>query len=161
MTRKPRVDVRILKYRTWAIFFSYGAPLCVRRRSAINEPGLCFQAQVICTCFVKIQSRASLMSQVFQNLIITFSAQKCDKRYKTRWTNDNSLLCNDGRPCTRNDRCSSGKCIGTAFTCLSCEECYNDACRVKPGYCAILVWGSKTCFSHRNLRPYYPCQVTS
>ncbi|KAJ7365983.1 hypothetical protein OS493_002725 [Desmophyllum pertusum] len=84
--------------------------------------------------------------------------QKCHSAYKTRWTNDNSLPCSDGIACTRNDRCSSGRCIGTPFTCLSCEECYNDACRVKPGYCTIIVGGSKTCFSHGNLRPGYPCQ---
>ena len=89
-----------------------------------------------------------------------FSYKKCHSSYKTRWTNDNSRRCSDGiHACTRNDRCLNGRCIGTPFTCLLCEECYNDVCRVKPGYCTIMVGGVKTCFSHGNLRPGYPCQV--
>ena len=75
------------------------------------------------------------------------------------WTNNDALSCSDGVACTRNDRCSSGSCAGTPFTCLSCEECYNDACRVKAGFCAIVEGGVKKCFSHGDLRPGYPCQV--
>ncbi|KAJ7389371.1 hypothetical protein OS493_032228, partial [Desmophyllum pertusum] len=83
---------------------------------------------------------------------------KCDSAYKTTWTNNDALPCSDGIACTRNDHCSNGGCIGTSFTCLSCEECYNDACRVKPGYCTINVGGLKTCFDHGDLRSGYQCQ---
>ena len=77
------------------------------------------------------------------------------------WTNNDALPCSDGVPCTRNDRCSGGACSGTPFTCLPCEECYNDACRVKPGYCVIQDGGVKKCFTHGTLRPGYQCQVQS
>ncbi|KAL9987448.1 hypothetical protein ACROYT_G001761 [Oculina patagonica] len=85
--------------------------------------------------------------------------QKCNINRKTTWTNDNALSCNDGNACTRNDRCFNGRCIGTVFlTCLSCEECYKETCRVKPGYCSIMVGGVRTCFNHGDLRPGYECQ---
>ncbi|XP_068740144.1 latent-transforming growth factor beta-binding protein 4-like [Montipora capricornis] len=84
--------------------------------------------------------------------------QDCQRTNKMAWTNNNALPCNDDVPCTRNDRCSSGSCAGTPFTCLSCEECHNDACHLKAGFCAIVEGGTKTCFSHGDLRPEYPCQ---
>ena len=94
------------------------------------------------------------------SFILCLFNQKCDSGNKEGWTNDDSLSCNDGIACTRNDHCFSGTCIGTPFTCLYCEECYNDACRVKPGYCTIAVGNaSATCFSHGDLRPGFPCQV--
>ncbi|PFX19963.1 hypothetical protein AWC38_SpisGene15613 [Stylophora pistillata] len=88
----------------------------------------------------------------------SLSIQKCHISRKKSWTNDDSLPCNDGVPCTRNDHCSNGRCIGTPFSCLSCEECYNDACRIKPGHCIIIVAGVRTCFAHGERRPGYPCQ---
>ena len=89
----------------------------------------------------------------------SLSIQKCHTSKQKSWTNDDSLPCNDGVACTRNDHCSNGRCIGTPFSCLSCEECYNDACRIKPGHCIIIVAGVRTCFAHGELRPGYPCQV--
>ena len=77
------------------------------------------------------------------------------------WTNNDALPCSDGVACTRNDRCSGGVCSGTPFTCLSCEECYNDACSVKPGYCVIQDGGVKKCFAQGTLRPGSQCQVQS
>ena len=86
--------------------------------------------------------------------------QDCNSANKQAWTNNNALPCTDNKACTKSDRCSNGVCSGTLFTCLSCEECYNDACRVKPGFCVINDGGSRTCFNHGDLRPGYPCQVT-
>ncbi|PFX11922.1 hypothetical protein AWC38_SpisGene24199, partial [Stylophora pistillata] len=87
------------------------------------------------------------------------NARKCDSSRNTSWTNDNALSCDDGNACTKNDRCSAGKCIGTPLNCLSpCEECYNDACRMKSGYCLIFEKGTKTCVSDGNSRSGRPCQ---
>ena len=86
--------------------------------------------------------------------------QDCNSANKQAWTNNNALPCTDNKACTKSDRCSNGVCSGTPFTCLSCEECYNDACRVKPGFCVINDGGSRKCFDHGDLRPGYPCQVT-
>ena len=79
--------------------------------------------------------------------------QDCNSANKMAWTNNDALPCSDGVACTRNDRCSGGGCSGTSFTCLPCEECYNDACSVKPGYCVIQDGGVKKCFTHGTLRP--------
>ncbi|XP_068693813.1 SCO-spondin-like isoform X2 [Montipora foliosa] len=84
--------------------------------------------------------------------------QDCQSTNKMAWTNNNALPCNDGVACTRNDRCSNGSCAGTPFTCLSCEECYNEACHVKTGFCAIQEGWKKVCSSHGDIRPGYPCQ---
>ncbi|XP_068691216.1 prestalk protein-like [Montipora foliosa] len=88
-----------------------------------------------------------------------YPCQDCQSTNKMAWTNNDTLSCSDGVACTRNDSCSSGTCAGTPYTCLSCEECNNDTCRVKEGFCAIGEGGSKTCFNHGDLRPGYPCQV--
>ena len=85
--------------------------------------------------------------------------QDCNSASKLAWTNNNALSCSDNVACTKNDRCSNGVCSGTPFTCLPCEECYNDACRVKPGFCVINDGGTRKCFNHGALRPGYPCQV--
>ena len=85
--------------------------------------------------------------------------QDCNSANKQAWTNNNALPCTDNKACTKSDRCSNGVCSGTPFTCLSCEECYNDACRVKPGFCVINDGGSRKCFNHEDLRSGYPCQV--
>lgn len=85
--------------------------------------------------------------------------QDCNSANKLAWTNNNALRCNDNVACTKNDRCSNGACSGTPFTCLVCEECYNDACRVKAGFCVINDGGTRKCFKHGAVRPGYPCQV--
>ncbi|KAL9987476.1 hypothetical protein ACROYT_G001789 [Oculina patagonica] len=117
------------------------------------------------SCYTKLGTRCELRQCKINNVCYQYetvnpsnSCQKCHSSYKTSWYNVSALSCNDGIACTRNDHCSNGRCIGTPFTCLWCEECYNDACRVKPGYCTINVGGVKTCFRHENLRPGYPCQ---
>ena len=70
------------------------------------------------------------------------------------WLNITCLVC------TSKDCCSGGKCVGTQPNCLApCEECCNDACRVKSGYCEIFERGRKTCFINGGSRPKRPCQV--
>lgn len=85
--------------------------------------------------------------------------QECDSSNNLAWTNNNALPCNDNKSCTKNDQCSNGICSGTPFTCLSCEECHKDTCRVKPGFCTINDGGTRKCISGGALRPGYPCQV--
>ena len=146
---------KITKKRRNHVFFFCGITLnerplkpILQLREDLIEITAFFIHITLCMCQVKGRN---LVSCVFN--------QRCHSGSKSGWTNDNSLSCNDGKACTRNDRCSSGSCIGTPFTCLYCEECYNDACRVKSGYCTIVHGGTKTCFSHGSLRPGYPCQV--
>ena len=70
------------------------------------------------------------------------------------WLNITCLVC------TSKDCCSGGKCVGTQPNCLApCEECCNDACRVKSGYCEIFERGRKTCFINGGSRPKRPYQV--
>ncbi len=40
----------------------------------------------------------------------------------------NALFCDDGNKCTENDKCSVGKCTGTAVKCNDGNECTADAC---------------------------------
>ena len=49
----------------------------------------------------------------------------------------NGQLCDDGDLCTKDDQCRDGTCVGTSFTCESCEECSGDGCKVKDGFCEI------------------------
>ncbi|XP_068693727.1 uncharacterized protein [Montipora foliosa] len=117
------------------------------------------------SCYTKLGTRCQLRQCRISGSCYSYGTvnpnnqcQNCQSTNKMAWTNNDALSCNDGAACTRNDRCSSGSCAGTPFTCLSCEECYNDACRVKAGFCAIVEGGVKKCFSHGDLRPGYPCQ---
>ncbi|KAK3735006.1 hypothetical protein QZH41_010660, partial [Actinostola sp. cb2023] len=84
--------------------------------------------------------------------------QNCNSANKFGWTNDDRLKCSDSNACTRGDHCVSGRCVGTPFSCLPCEKCQSDTCKVKPGYCVIVVNGKKTCFNNKAIRPGYPCQ---
>ena len=85
--------------------------------------------------------------------------QDCNSTNNLAWTNNNALPCSDNNPCTKNDQCSNGDCSGTPITCLSCEECYNATCQLKPGFCAITDGGTRKCVNGGALRPGYPCQV--
>ena len=60
---------------------------------------------------------------------------------------------------TRNDRCTNGECRGESFTCLSCQEHHNDACRIKTGYCVINYNSVDTCFTDTTEKPENQCQV--
>ncbi|PFX19966.1 Versican core protein [Stylophora pistillata] len=117
------------------------------------------------SCYTKVGLKCELRQCKINNQCYAYGrvnpsnqCQNCNSANKNAWTNDNNLPCNDRKACTRNDRCSSGACSGTPFSCLSCEECYNDACRVKPGYCVINEGGRRQCFRHGALRPGHQCQ---
>lgn len=47
----------------------------------------------------------------------------------------NSNSCDDGNPCTINDRCSSGVCAGSAKSCSDNNPCTTDACDSQTGNC--------------------------
>ncbi|KAJ7365966.1 hypothetical protein OS493_002705 [Desmophyllum pertusum] len=84
--------------------------------------------------------------------------QKCHSAYKTRWTNDNSLPCSDGIACTRNDRAPVEDALA-----LDSPACHAKSVTmmhvVLNQDTAQSLWEDrKTCFSHGNLRPGYPCQ---
>lgn len=111
---------------------------------------------VFINCCTFKHVRGILWLHKFNNIAIQ---QDCNSANNLAWTNNNALSCSDNKACTKNDRCSNGVCSGTPFTCLPCEECYNDACRVKPGYCVINDGGTRKCFNHGAIRPGYPCQV--
>jgi hypothetical protein len=48
---------------------------------------------------------------------------------------NNTATCDDGNPCTINDRCASGACSGTAKNCSDSNPCTNDACDSGTGNC--------------------------
>lgn len=47
----------------------------------------------------------------------------------------NTAPCDDGNPCTLNDVCSAGACVGTAKPCSDGNPCTNDLCDVNTGSC--------------------------
>ncbi|XP_020602178.1 neurogenic locus Notch protein-like, partial [Orbicella faveolata] len=117
------------------------------------------------SCYTKVGYNCDLRQCKISNRCYSYGTvnpsnqcQDCNSTSKLAWRNNNALSCSDNKACTKNDRCSNGVCSGTPFTCLPCEECYNDACRVKPGYCVINDGGTRKCFNHGDIRPGYPCQ---
>ncbi|XP_020632779.1 prestalk protein-like [Orbicella faveolata] len=117
------------------------------------------------SCYTKVGLKCYLRQCKINNQCYSYGSvnpsnqcQDCNSANKLAWTNNNALRCNDNVACTKNDRCSNGACSGTPFTCLVCEECYNDACRVKAGFCVINDGGTRKCFKHGAVRPGYPCQ---
>ena len=92
-------------------------------------------------------------------MVCCCAQQDCNSTNNLAWTNNNTLSCSDNKLCTKNDQCSNGVCSGMPFTCLSCEECYNDTCQLKPGFCTINDGGTRKCVNGGALRPGYPCQV--
>ena len=63
--------------------------------------------------------------------------------------------CDDGKSCTKNDRCSSGRCSGSRFFCKSCEYCHDEECEIKDGYCVI----SERCYTHGQTQSSNRCKV--
>ncbi|CAB4034879.1 extracellular matrix A-like [Paramuricea clavata] len=85
--------------------------------------------------------------------------QQCNSNNPKRWTANNNLKCSDNNVKTRNDRCINGDCSGQPYTCLSCQDHYNDACRLKSGYCIIKTNNVDTCYRANTAKPGNPCQV--
>jgi hypothetical protein len=89
--------------------------------------------------------------------------QKCNPAVShTAWTNDDNLSCSDGQACTWQDRCSSGTCIATPYTCNDNKTCTTDTCNgaggctftINSGWCLI----NGTCYSQGTDNPSNPCQ---
>lgn len=81
-------------------------------------------------------------------------------RATSRWTETN--LCDDGDPCTIDDRCIDGRCEGTRYECAGGGECTSSHCDgrggcvddVLPGYCRI----AGLCFRDGQRSPMDPCR---
>lgn len=52
---------------------------------------------------------------------------------KCKYDVTNGLSCNDGNPCTKNDKCKDETCKGVALDCDDSNPCTNDACDGKIG----------------------------
>eukprot|EP00118_Oscarella_pearsei_P024194 m.301325 g.301325 ORF g.301325 m.301325 type:complete len:2025 (+) comp40809_c0_seq1:153-6227(+) len=85
--------------------------------------------------------------------------QECNKHVsRTSWTSVSGGACNDLIACTKDDQCKDGACVGTAFTCKSCESCNGTGCTLNSGRCLI----SDTCYSENDKNPeqqYSQCQA--
>jgi len=76
---------------------------------------------------------------------------------------NNGGACNDGDPCTRNDRCAAGSCVGVSFSCDDGLDCTADTCdgnggcthAIRSGWCAI----DGACWPDGTLNPANSCQV--
>ncbi|XP_028399276.1 neurogenic locus notch homolog protein 1-like [Dendronephthya gigantea] len=113
------------------------------------------------SCYTKVGTRCELRQCRIGSRCYSYGrvnpsnpCQDCQSSQKTRWTNNNALSCSDGNLCTKNDRCVNGVCVGTPFTCRSCESCDGTGCVINPGYCVI----DGICYTNGNLRPGNPCQ---
>jgi hypothetical protein len=60
------------------------------------------------------------------------TTDSCDKVFGCKY-DLNTLPCNDGNACTKNDVCSNGVCSGEAVTCNDSNLCTSDACDAKQG----------------------------
>ena len=82
---------------------------------------------------------------------------------KTSWSNEDSLNCNDGDSCTRDDHCSSGTCLGTNYECSDGLSCTLDVCSGN-GTCMYILQESKclingVCYNRYDDNQGNPCQV--
>jgi len=53
--------------------------------------------------------------------------------------------CDDGNPCTADDKCAAGLCLGTALACSDGNPCTADACEPKAGACLHPPAANATC----------------
>ncbi|CAB4002573.1 Hypothetical predicted protein [Paramuricea clavata] len=140
---------------------SYGRCIC----SSGWTGTCCDRGSYTCSCvpcYTKYGTRCQLRQCRISGTCYSYGrvnpwnqCQDCQSWQKTAWTNNNALSCSDGKLCTRNDRCVNGACIGTPFTCRSCERCDGSGCQIKPGFCVI----DGKCYTDGNIRPGKPCQV--
>ncbi|XP_065839867.1 uncharacterized protein [Oscarella lobularis] len=63
--------------------------------------------------------------------------------------------CNDNDLCTKDDQCKVGNCVGTAFTCKSCESCAGNGCTINSGHCVI----DDMCYTNDEVNPDEQCQA--
>lgn len=56
----------------------------------------------------------------------------------------NTLSCDDGSPCTLQDQCFQGSCIGTPVSCDDGNVCTNDSCDLATGKC-VNAYNAKPC----------------
>jgi hypothetical protein len=71
--------------------------------------------------------------------------------------------CDDGNPCTLNDKCTDKKCIGEPKSCDDEKECTGDKCDEKDGSCKFhLMEGfcfiDNACFKEGENNPANPCE---
>jgi len=82
-------------------------------------------------------------------------------RSPRNWTE--TTTCDDGDSCTRDDRCTEGRCEGTRYECIGAGECTRSRCdgrggctdELSPGYCRI----AGLCFRDGERNPADPCQL--
>ena len=92
--------------------------------------------------------------------------EKCDPlTNKNQWTNNASATCDDKNQCTHSDKCISGTCQGTSYTCDDGLACTSDSCNgsaapptgctftLKTGFCLI----DKKCYSAGSLNSQTSC----
>ncbi len=81
---------------------------------------------------------------------------------QTSWTNDNSLPCSDGDPCTHSDQCLNGSCVGVPYTCDDGLACTENICDGIGGCNHPLISGNclidGVCYSRGTYNPDNPCQ---
>jgi hypothetical protein len=81
---------------------------------------------------------------------------------RSDWSFNDSLPCDDGEICTRHDVCTSGECVGRAYTCDDGMACTTDECdgqggclfTLKPGFCRIM----NKCYAANSPSPDNICQ---
>ena len=71
------------------------------------------------------------------------------------WSDVSGGACDDNDLCTKDDQCKDGNCVGTAFTCKSCESCNGNGCTINSGHCVI----DDTCHTNNQVNPSEQCQV--
>ena len=92
------------------------------------------------------------------------SCRECRSASDQRaWTNDDSNSCSDGNFCTWRDRCDSGNCVGTTYSCDDNLHCTMDSCdgiggcvnEVMPGFCLI----DGICYDDEDTNPLNECEI--
>lgn len=80
---------------------------------------------------------------------------------RTAWSPNTGNSCNDGNACTYTDKCTSGVCGGTAYTCNDNLSCTSDVCNGSGGCTYPLISGncliSGTCYANNATQPGNVC----
>jgi len=108
-----------------------------------NENQICESGENITTCPEDCECEKN--ADCFDTNICT--AESCVDKRCVYVNNQNT--CNDNNPCTINDKCSQGTCLGTQKNCDDNDDCTIDLCA--NGFCQYIFNQSSICSCHSDL----------
>ena len=109
-----------------------------------NQPGICSDNNA-CTIDDICVNGTCIGTPKVCNDNNTCTTDVCLISGQCAFINNNTISCDDGDPCTINDICINGDCIGTAKDCNDNNTCTTDTCNTNTGECMYLALLNDPC----------------